>query len=241
MYKLSEYNPYQGCGYPKQVLNYIKLICHNSTIYIPKIFWRRVLYWYYLYLHHPGGSRLSKNIWKLRYWKSIVNQAEIYDKPCKIYQQFKKINPIYGNLTPNNIAEKKTSGTVHAEMIDTYSKSIRQYHRGGATINSDVSITYMAKVYPCMDWFEIFEVPAFNIDEVTVGNDEYINESYSRVSRLCNNTWLCKYPHPQKVMFDNRYKFKRELNPFLNYFDIKTVLTTINTHKIMIWCIGCTN
>ena len=54
-------------------------------------------------------------------------------------------------------------------------------------------------------WFEIVEISTFYLEEVTIGNDEYICKSSARVSQLFNNTWLCRYPRPQKVVFDNGY------------------------------------
>ena len=37
-------------------------------------------------------------------------------------------------------------------------------------------------------WFEIVEIPTFDLDEVTAGNDEYIDKSSARVRHLFNNT-----------------------------------------------------
>ena len=40
-------------------------------------------------------------------------QSELYAKPCKICQYFKKINTIYGHLPPKNNAELKPWDLVH--------------------------------------------------------------------------------------------------------------------------------
>ena len=47
------------------------------------------------------------------------------------------------------------------------------------------------------------------------------------VIQLFNNKWICRYPLPQKVVFDNGYDFKRDYTPLLNDFGIKPVPTTI--------------
>ena len=47
------------------------------------------------------------------------------------------------------------------------------------------------------------------------------------VIQLFNNKWICRYPRPQKFVFDNGYDFKRDYTPLLNDFGIKPVLTTI--------------
>ena len=44
---------------------------------------------------------------------------------------------------------------------------------------------------------------------------------------MFNNTWLCRYPRPCKVVLDNGSEFKRYFNPLLKDFDIKPVLTSV--------------
>ena len=61
---------------------------------------------------------------------------------------------------------------------------------------------------PATGWFEIVDIPMFDLKEVTLGNDEYIDKSSARVSQLFNNTWVCRYPRPRKVVFDNSSEFK---------------------------------
>ena len=88
-------------------------------------------------------------------------------------------------------------------------------------------MTCMAMIDPATDWFDIVEIPTHDLDEVTGVNGEYIYKSYARISQLFNKTWLYRYPRPRKVVFDNRSEFKRNLAPFLKYFNINPVLTTI--------------
>ena len=61
---------------------------------------------------------------------------------------------------------------------------------------------------PATGWFKIFKIPAFNLDEVTLGNDEYIDKSSANVSQMFNNIWLFRYPRPHRVMFDNGSEVK---------------------------------
>ena len=94
-------------------------------------------------------------------------------------------------------------------MIGPYRKSIRQHHPGGAIIRNNVSLTCMTMIDLVTGWFDIAEIMTFSIDEVTAGNDEYIDKSSARVRKLFNNTWICRYPRPHKVFFDNGYEFKQ--------------------------------
>ena len=57
-------------------------------------------------------------------------------------------------------------------------------------------------------WFEIFEIPTFDLEEVTIVNDEYTDKSSDRFSLMFNNTCLCRYPCTLKVVFDNSSEFK---------------------------------
>ena len=70
-------------------------------------------------------------------------------------------------------------------------------------------------------WFDIVEIPTYDLDEVMGGNGEYKGKSYVRVIQLFNNIWICRYPHPSKIVFDNIYEFKQDLTPLLKDFAIK--------------------
>ena len=86
---------------------------------------------------------------------------------------------------------------------------------------------HLAIIDPAIGWFNIFEMPMFDLEEVKIGNDEYIYISSSRFSQLFNNTWLCRYPRPHKVVVYNGYDFKRDFNPLLKEFYVKPVLTSV--------------
>ena len=51
----------------------------------------------------------------------------------------------------------------------------------------------MMMIDPTAGWFEIFEVPTFELDDITVGNDEYIDKSSIRVIQFFNNTGISRY------------------------------------------------
>ena len=167
-----------------------------------------MLDWYNFYLKHPGGSRLAKTTREVCYWKGLVTQAELLAKMCKTCQQFKNRKTLYGHLSPKNIAELKPWDTVHVDLIGKYIKSIRQHQPGGTVIQNNDCLMCMTMIGPAKGWFEIVKIPMFDLKEVTVGNDEYIYKSSDRVSQLFNNTYICRYPLPRKVVFDNSSEFK---------------------------------
>ena len=117
---------------------------------------------------------------------------------------------------------------MHVDLIGPYSKSIRQQQPGGTVILKNYILTCMTIIDPATGWFNIVKISTFDLEEVALGNDEYIDKSSDRVSQLFNKTLLCRYPRPRKVVFDNGSEFKRNFNPLLKDFDIKPVLTSVN-------------
>ena len=67
----------------------------------------------------------------------------------------------------------------------------------------------MTIIEPNTGWFEIIEVPTYDINDVTGGNEEYIDKYSARVIHLFNNIWLIRYSNPHKVVFDNVYEFEQ--------------------------------
>ena len=85
----------------------------------------------------------------------------------------------------------------------------------------------MMMIDPATCWFKIVEIPTFELEEIVLGYNAYIDKSSAKVSQMFNNTWLCRYPRPRKVVFDNGYEFKQDFTPLLKNFDIKPVLTSV--------------
>ena len=135
-----------------------------------------LLDWYHFYLNHPSGSSLAKTIQDVYYWEGLVMQAELFAKTCKICQQFKNRKTLYGHLPPKNIAELKPWDTVHVDLIGPYSKSIRQHQLGGTVIWNNARLTCMTIIDPAKGWLDIAKIPTFDLEEVSLGNDEYIDK-----------------------------------------------------------------
>ena len=72
----------------------------------------------------------------------------------------------------------------------------------------------MTMIDPYRGWLYIVKIPTFDLEEVTLSTDEYIDRSSTRVSQLFNNIYLCIYPCPQKFVFDNGSEFIRDFTFF---------------------------
>ena len=102
------------------------------------------------------------------------------------------------------MVELKPWDTLYLDLIGPYTKYIIQQHPGDAIINNNGTLTWMMMIDPATGWFEIFEVPTFELDDITVGNDEYIDKS----SQFFNNTRISRYLSWWKVVVENGSDFK---------------------------------
>ena len=91
---------------------------------------------------------------------------------------------------------------MHADLIGTYSKYVRQQQPVVAIISNNVSLTCMTMINPATGWFGIVEILMYKLNEVIGGNDEYIDKFIAGFIPLFNNTWLCRYLDPRKVIID---------------------------------------
>ena len=117
--------------------------------------------------------------------------------------------------------------TVHIDLIGPYTIATKQHTPDGDIKDVELHLTCMTFIDPATGWFEIAQVPYYNIEDVKGGNVEYINKTSARISQLFNNVWLSRYPRPHRVVFDNGSEFKSDFVPLLQDFDVKPVCTTV--------------
>ena len=65
---------------------------------------------------------------------------------------------------------------VHVHLIGPYSKPIRQQQPGGTVICKNDSLTCMTIIDTTTVWFKIFKIPTFDLKQLALGNDEYIDK-----------------------------------------------------------------
>ena len=124
-------------------------------------------------------------------------------KVCKTCQKFKKKRKKYGKL-PSKVVDLTPWECVCVDLIGPYTVTDK--------MGNDRILTAMTFIDPATGWFEVTEIPEKNS---------------ARISQIFNNTWLSRYPRPQKVIFDNRNEFKKDFLPLLKDFAIKPTPTTI--------------
>ena len=75
---------------------------------------------------------------------------------------------------------------MHVDLIRPYRKSIIKHHPGVAIISNNVSLACVTMINPATVWLKIIEIPTYDLDEVTAGNYEHIDELSARFSQLFN-------------------------------------------------------
>ena len=88
----------------------------------------------------------------------------------------------------------------------------------------ELQLTCMTFIDPATGWFEMAEVPYYDIDDSKKGNKQAIDKTSPRISLLFDKVWLSRYPRPSCVVFDNGSEFKKDFIPLLRDFAIKPKL-----------------
>lgn len=203
----------------------VKLVLKDNKIYIPESMREATLNWYHYYLNHPGGDRLGNTIKETCYWKGLLNQAKQHVKTCKVCQQYKPKRK-YGHVPAKTIEDLVPWRTVHIDLIGPYTITAKQMQPEGEIKEIELKLTAMTMVDPATGWFEIVEVPYYSIEDVKKDENNYIDKSSARISRLFDQTWLSRYPRPKEVVCDNGSEFKLNFMTLLKDFDIKPKPTT---------------
>ncbi len=206
----------------------VELVLYKDKIYVPNKLRDKTINWYHHYLCHPGSDRLYHTLNRVCYWKGMAKACISHCQKCPICQRGKKRKRHYGHL-PAKVVEHEMVPwhTLHIDLIGPYSKTAKQIQPDGSIQTKEFKLTCMTFVDPATGWFEITEVPSFDIDDVKNGIQTVIDKTSARIGQLFNQTWLTRYPRPKKVVFDNGSEFKKDFIPLLRDFAIKPVPTTI--------------
>ena len=214
-------------GYNINTIDNVELVTYEDKIYVPQSLRRRTLEWYHHFLNHPGGDRLYHTLNTVCYWKGMSTQAAAFCKRCDECQRHKPRKRKYGKLPARSVGELVPWQTVHTDLIGPYAITAKQFQTDGSIIDKEFSLTCMTMIDPVTGWFEIVEIPSYIVDDVKNKNQQSIDKSSARISRLFDQTWLSRYPRPSKVIFDNGSEFKKDFVPLLKDWSIKPKCTTI--------------
>jgi len=198
------------------------LVYKDSRLVIPNAeLQHRIVTWYHHYLQHPGEKRLENTLTPVMYWRGMTAQIRKYVKSCDRCQKGKRRRQKYGHL-PSKIAETRPWKSVSCDLIGPYTIKGKD-----GTILDFMCLTM---IDPATGWFEIVELPNTDVTYVRNGKDikeVIIDKSAATVSNLFNKTWLCRYPRPTYLIYDNGGEFKSHFKTLCDSYSLKRKPTTI--------------
>ena len=83
-------------------------------------------------------------------------------------------------------------------------------------------------------WFEIIELPIASVTIECNGDvitKIVIDKSSAQISKLFNKQWLCCYPFPSEITYDNRSEFKLYCRELCDSYSIKRKPTTVKNPR----------
>jgi hypothetical protein len=184
----------------------------DGKVMVPATLQHRIIDWYHNNLRHPGSTRTLNSIAQTFYWKGMRSQIEEHIRTCDQCQRHKIVGkPNYGilPLVPA-LRDKKPFEKVHVDCAGPWTIKLND---GPRTANSKYEIFVLTMVDACTNWAEFALIPTASSRTVAIQFD--IN-------------WLCRYPRPTEVGYDNGKEFiGEEFQELLVSYDIMPKPTTI--------------
>ena len=191
---------------------------------IPKSLQRRAVVWYHHYLQHPGKTRLEATLRETMTWDGMRPMVENHVKTCDSCQRNKRHNTKYGKLPTKRVISNPWE-VLCVDLIGPYTLKSKD-----GTIMDFMCLTM---IDPASSWFEMVELPVvdfFTQNKKTgkyEATSEYFDKTSSKISRLVNQSWLCRYPRPKQVIFDNGSEFKLHFRSLCDTYGLECKPTTI--------------
>ena len=180
-------------------------------IWIPESHSNKLLSWFHEHLLHPGEARLVETVRKNFYVKGLDNKVRKLVKTCKVCQESKvtAIRPV-GKLPLRTVRSTNPFEIVRVDCCGPWAVEVR-------CKNPPKTITK-----------QVFAVTL--IDDATGWPEiEYLEEkSAFYLAKKVDSAWLCRYPQPNSVIFDNGGEFTgREFQELLCSYGIERLPTTV--------------
>ena len=189
--------------FQKQVVHGVQLVFYRNKIIIPATLVKPIINWYHVNLNHPGSTRTFETInahFTCKHLQKFVNQ---HVSQCIICNQQKTSTKKYGHLPPTNAIYAPWE-CVHIDLF------------GPWTFQCSNGIDHVLKAVSIIDnglrWIELHE---------------YSSKSSENIAFIFDREWLCRYPRPRMVVFDNGTEFTSEFFELLDSYGIQPKQTSI--------------
>jgi hypothetical protein len=155
----------------------------NGKIFISTAIRKSVIGRYHQYLCHPGATRTEATLQNTMTWPGLTGNVQSFYKTCKLRQFNKKTRKQYGKI-PENMAEATPWEVVQADLIGPWEVKTPS---GVKTLRS------LTARDPATSWPEICEI--------TDKRSQTVMDAF-------HNNWICRYPRPIQVTFNNGSELK---------------------------------
>jgi hypothetical protein len=216
--KLCNSQKNNDCKYTVTLREGVSLSVHSKTeaIYVPATLRMPILQWYHTTLHHPGIKRMQATVKENFYWPGIDAAVEALVHKCEICQKC-KITAVkkYGKLPLPANTYLLPWEEVHVDLIGPW------------------DVQYNSTTIPGKG--TIKKIQALTIIDKATGWPEFVatrNKTSYHILLLFDSEWLCLYPRPARVVYDNGNEFvSQEFKELLESYGIHPVATTVRNPR----------
>ena len=173
---------------------------YDGKIYIPDKLQQRVVEWYHEYLCHPGIQRTEETIRRTMTWPDLHTHVKSFCTTCRKCQVCKKVKKKYGHLPVKKKIDTEPWQRVDVDLIGPWTIKIK--------INNKIvkmELRALTMIDPVTRWFEIVEIK---------------HPTSHECMEAFNNAWLCRYPRPTYIGYDNGSEFKDVFKQMCNNYGI---------------------
>ena len=188
-----------------------RLFVHKDRIVVPRTLRNTMMQWYHESLLHPGMNRMKATIKSNFYWKGMDTDIENLVRNCDKCQIFKKtaVRPV-GHVPVRASRSVTPWDRVHVDCVGPWTVDIRIQDSDKVVKRTILALTMICEATL---WPEIALVQ---------------NTKSWHVAHVFDSTWLCRYPRPKAVVFDNGGEFIGvEFEELLESYNVKGVPTTV--------------
>ena len=184
-------------------VNDTRIIFYRNKVVIPSSLVLPIITWYHNNLNHPGINRTYETINMHFTCKGLKNTVRDHVLSCSTCIQQKHTTKKYGHLPPTTAVYRPWE-CVHIDLFGPWSfvcsGGMNHQLRAVSIIDSGLR------------WIELHE---------------YDSKSSENISFIFDREWLCRYPRPRMVVFDNGTEFTSEFHELLDSYGIQGKATSV--------------
>ena len=159
------------------------IICRKGKFVVPEQLEDKIIEWYHHMLCHAGMNRTEQTIKQHYVMPDLRNKVNRHVETCDTCQKNKRQRKKYGHLPPK-VAEDTPWQILCVDLIGPY--TIKRKNK------RPLKLKCLTLIDPATSWFEIVE---------------FDDKRSDTVANLVEQTWLCRYPWPEKCIFDHGSEF----------------------------------